>query len=153
MLQSNVRMWISVKAYRSQLAKRKEAAIIVQKYARRFLAIQKLKYLKESSKSKEKQEAAVVLQKNVRRFLALKQLERLKQEKLHRCATMIKAFWRGYKARLAVKKLVIAKQLAEVQRRVSEAHKNVTEDKKLCNRTAYALDYLFTFKVRLNHFK
>ena len=51
LLQSNVRMWISVKAYRSQLAKRKEAAIIVQKYARRFLAIQKLKYLIESSKS------------------------------------------------------------------------------------------------------
>merc|ERR1711956_116837 len=47
---------------------------------------------------------------------------------------------------LAVKDLVIAKKLAEVQRRVSEAHKNVTEDKKLCNRTAYALDYLFTYK-------
>merc|ERR1719189_2816066 len=76
----------------------------------------------------------------------MKYLEKLKNEKLQRCATMIKAFWRGYKARLAMKKLVIAKQLAEVQRRVSEAHKNVTEDKKLCNRTAYALDYLFTFK-------
>ena len=113
------------------------------------MAEQKLKYLKENSKSEEKQAAAIVLQKNVRRFLALKKLERLKQEKLVKSATLIKAFWRGYKARLAMKKLVIAKQLAEVQRRVSEAHKNVTEDKKLCNRTAYALDYLFTFKVHL----
>ena len=40
----------------------------------------------------------------------------------------------------------IAKQLEVVQRRVSEAHKNATEDKKLCNRTAFALDYLFTYK-------
>ena len=70
----------------------------------------------------------------------------LKNEKINRAATRIKAAWRGYKARLALKDLVIAKKLAEVQRRVSEAHKNVTEDKKLCNRTAYALDYLFTYK-------
>ena len=63
-----------------------------------------------------------------------------------RAATLIKATWRGYKARMALKKAVIAKKLEEVQRKVSEAHKNATEDKKLCNRTAFALDHLFTYK-------
>ena len=63
-----------------------------------------------------------------------------------RAATVIKAAWRGYKARTALKKAVIAKKLSEVQRRVSEAHKNATEDKKLCNRTAFALDNLLNYK-------
>ena len=47
---------------------------------------------------------------------------------------------------MALKKEAIAKQLAEVQRRVSEAHRNATEEQKLCNRTAFALDYLYTYK-------
>ena len=62
-----------------------------------------------------------------------------------RAATTIKAAWRGRKARMTLKKAVIAKQLEVVQRKVSEAHKNATEDQKLCNRTAFALDYLFTY--------
>ena len=46
---------------------------------------------------------------------------------------------------MALKKAVIAIKLEVVQRRVSEAHKNATEEQKLCNRTAFALDYLFTY--------
>ena len=83
------------------------------------------------------------MQKWIRKFLANKQVNFLREKK---AATTIQAAWRGYKARLALKDLVIAKKLAEVQRRVSEAHKNVTEEKKLCNRTAYALEYLFGYK-------
>ena len=65
--------------------------------------------------------------------------------KQKRAATIIKASWRGRKARMALKKAVIAIKLEVVQRRVSEAHKNATEEQKLCNRTAFALDYLFTY--------
>jgi len=38
------------------------------------------------------------------------------------------------------------KLIEEVQTRLSAAHKNATEDKKLCNRTSFALDYLYQMK-------
>lgn len=39
-----------------------------------------------------------------------------------------------------------AKRLAEVRKRVDEANRKATEDKKLCNRTAFAIDYLYRQK-------
>ena len=39
-----------------------------------------------------------------------------------------------------------AKRLAEVRKRVDEANRKATEDKKLCNRTAFAIDYLYKLK-------
>ena len=38
------------------------------------------------------------------------------------------------------------KLIEEVQTRLSAAHKNATEDQKLCNRTDFALDYLYSMK-------
>ena len=61
----------------------------------------------------------------------------------------IQALWRGQKARKVLKEEAeaeMAKKIEEMQSRVSEAHKNATEDKKLCNRTAFALEYLFNSK-------
>ena len=143
-----VRLAYKQKLFEAQCKLQQTAAIMIQKHWRGHKERSEFLKLKENLKSKKKLEnsSAIVLQKWIRRFLAMKHLERLKNEKINRAATLIKAAWRGYKARLALKDLVIAKKLAEVQRRVSEAHKNVTEDKKLCNRTAYALDYLFTYK-------
>ena len=143
-----VRLAYKQKLFEAQCKLQQTAAILIQKHWRGHKERSEFLKLKENLKSKKKLEnsSAIVLQKWIRRFLAMKRLERLRNEKINRAATLIKAAWRGYKARLALKDLVIAKKLAEVQRRVSEAHKNVTEEKKLCNRTAYALDYLFTYK-------
>lgn len=55
------------------------------------------------------------------------------------------SYWRGYKARKALK-AEAAQQLAEVRKRVDEANRMATEDKKLCNRTAFAIDYLYKLK-------
>ena len=58
---------------------------------------------------------------------------------------VIQANWRGYRFRKSVKE-VQARRLAEVRAKMSEAAKNATEAKKLCNRTAYALEFLYQSK-------
>lgn len=46
-----------------------------------------------------------------------------------------------------------SKRLAEVRLRVEEANKRATEEKKLCNRTAFAIDYLYKLKDMANLIK
>ena len=40
----------------------------------------------------------------------------------------------------------LGKRIEEVREKVKRANENVTEDKKLCNRTNFALDYLYRFR-------
>ena len=50
--------------------------------------------------------------------------------------------WRGYCVRKANK----SNKLTAVRQRVQEANAAATEDKKLCNRTSSALDFLLNYK-------
>ena len=45
-----------------------------------------------------------------------------------------------------MRKTVRNKKVIQARQRIEEARKNVTEDKKLCNRTTSALDYLLRYK-------
>ena len=58
---------------------------------------------------------------------------------------LFQAHWRGYRFRKGVKEEQ-ARRLAEVRAKMSEAAKNATEAKKLCNRTAFALEFLYKSK-------
>merc|ERR1712223_2342491 len=86
LVESYARMWKAVKDYKILLAERQETAITIQKCKRN--------------------EAAIVMQKLIRKFLAKKLVNLLREKK---AATTIQAAWRGYKARMALKDLVIAK--------------------------------------------
>lgn len=55
---------------------------------------------------------------------------------------IIQAVWRGRQVRMKNK----SKKLEAVRKRVVEAHRSATEDKKLGNRTESALDYLLKYK-------
>ena len=121
---------------RKQFLKMKQAAIVVQSYSR--MIITRKSYRLELQR---RAEAAILLQRVLQGWIVRREF--LEQK---RAATLIKAAWKSYKLRMALKKEAIAKQLAEVQRRVDEAQKNATEDQKLCNRTSFALDYLYNYK-------
>lgn len=54
----------------------------------------------------------------------------------------VQAVWRGRQVRMKNK----SKKLEAVRKRVVEAHRSATEDKKLGNRTESALDYLLKYK-------
>ena len=121
---------------RKQFLKMKRAAIILQSFSR-MVILRKSYQLQLQRRT----EAAVLLQRVLQGWVVRREFIEQK-----RAATLIKAAWKSYKLRMAMKKEAIAKQLAEVQRRVDEAHKNATEDQKLCNRTSFALDYLYNYK-------
>ena len=61
---------------------------------------------------------------------------------------LVQAHWRGYRFRKGVKEEQ-ARRLAEVRAKMSEAAKNATEAKKLCNRTAFALEFLYKSKEQV----
>jgi hypothetical protein len=117
---------------------REKAALVIQKTWRG--AVQRYNYLRI-------RDYVIGLQARVRMIQAKKRyiilLHHWKREK---AATLIKAAWRGYKARKALESAQNAAQLQEVQRKVTEAQKNATEEAKLCNRTSFALDNLFKYK-------
>ena len=75
-------------------------------------------------------------------------------------ANVIQKHWKGYKVRRALKSPQkeflpnirvevnedFCAKVDEVRQKVLEAEENASDDKKLCNRTAYALDYLYDSK-------
>ena len=132
---------------RENARKKHDAATLIQKHVKMYLAKKKFVQLKNQieaerlSKEVQRENATLILQHAFKGWR-----DRVAFLRKRRAATLIKASWRSFKVRQIMKKAVIAKQLEIVQRRVSEAHKNATEEKKLCNRTAFALDYLFTYK-------
>ena len=52
------------------------------------------------------------------------------------------AAWKGHRVRMQIKN----KRVVVARKRLAEAAKNATEDKKLCNRTTSALDFLLRYK-------
>ena len=128
------RCFRSFKVFRDM--QRNQAALVIQAAVHRWMV-----RLKLAREEKRRKASALLLQRVLQGWTVRRHF--LEQK---RAATLIKAAWKGYKLRMALKKEAIAKQLAVVQRRVSEAHRNATEDQKLCNRTAFALDYLYTYK-------
>lgn len=58
------------------------------------------------------------------------------------CSVNLQAVWRGRQVRMKNK----SKKIESVRKRVEEAQRTATEDKKLGNRTESALDYLLKYK-------
>ncbi|XP_013789036.1 abnormal spindle-like microcephaly-associated protein homolog [Limulus polyphemus] len=77
--------------------------------------------------------AASIIQTQVRLWLVRRRLA-----KQHDSATVLQAAWRGHLQRCKLK----SRQLKTIRDRLKTANANATEDKKLCNRTASALDFL-----------
>merc|ERR1711874_500354 len=86
-----VRMWRAIKTYRSLLTKRQEAVVIVQKYARGFLATEKLKCLR-------KEKAATTIQKFWRGYKDRKEFLLMKHSSI-----CIQSYARMWQARMAYK--------------------------------------------------
>ena len=130
--------------------KRNYCATLIQKNVRMFLAKKTLTVMKAEALRRQelialrKDNAACILTTNIRGWLIRKEFLKAKK-----AAVSIQSLWRGYKTRKLIRleaEAEMAKKIAEMQRRVSEAAKNATDDKKLCNRTAFALDYLLNSK-------
>ncbi|XP_070581728.1 abnormal spindle-like microcephaly-associated protein homolog [Ptychodera flava] len=85
--------------------------------------------------------AATKIQAMVRSYLA-----KVNAEKRKRAVITLQSVWRGRKLRGSLK----SKKLRLIRGRLLEANKNATEDKKLCNRTSTALDYLLACKSMSN---
>ncbi|XP_071499348.1 abnormal spindle-like microcephaly-associated protein homolog [Diadema antillarum] len=139
------------RAYRNLLLRRafqqKMAAIVtIQNWMRAWL--QRLAYLKLRT-------STLVLQRAARRYLARKNaaatclqsvarvwLARQHVKKMQSAAFMMQALWRGHRVRCSIK----SKKVAQARARCRQANRNATEEKKLCNRAASALDYLLHYK-------
>ncbi|XP_072172217.1 abnormal spindle-like microcephaly-associated protein homolog [Diadema setosum] len=139
------------RAYRNLLLRRafqqKMAAIVtIQNWMRARL--QRLAYLKLRT-------STLVLQRAARCYLARKNmaatrlqsvarvwLARQHVKKMQSAALMMQALWRGHRVRCSIK----SKKVAQARARCRQANRNATEEKKLCNRAASALDYLLHYK-------
>ena len=132
---------------REQYRKIRQSALVIQSYFRMIqtrreyrVQLEQIREEKEELRSLMVDNAVVLLQNRIRGWLARKRF--LAQRG---AALKIQAFWRGHKQRLAIRE-AWGKKIQEVQNRLSLAHKNATEDKKLCNRTSFALDYLYKMR-------
>merc|ERR1740129_2139587 len=86
-IQSHVRKWIAMTAYKNLLKKRNQAAITIQLYVRRHLAIKRLKFMKENN-------AATVIQTMWRTRFAKKGFVNLKNKTI-----IIQSYFRMWSAR------------------------------------------------------
>lgn len=114
---------------------------------RRYLESKaELKRLQEERRAILEQTAALTIQHFMKGYIV-----RCKYKRVIHSVTTIQAYWRGYKQRQV--KEAWCKRIQEVRRRVRKAQQNVTEEKKLCNRTVSALDFLYTSKDMANLIK
>ncbi|XP_078074264.1 abnormal spindle-like microcephaly-associated protein [Mustelus asterias] len=81
--------------------------------------------------------AAVVIQKVARHFLS-----KTRKQRFHGGIIKIQALWKGY----CLRKKTSHSQIINIRRRIEQANQNSTEEQKLCNRTAVALDYVLKFR-------
>ncbi|XP_033114872.1 abnormal spindle-like microcephaly-associated protein homolog [Anneissia japonica] len=81
--------------------------------------------------------AAIILQSYIRMYLLKKQIKNINMAALY-----IQTIWRGY----CVRKKMKSKKLKLIRGRCIAANKEATEEKKLCNRTEIALDYIMRYK-------
>lgn len=118
-----VQNWMRAKLQRLRYVKLRQSARILQRAARRYLA--------------KKNAAATRLQSVARVWLARRYVQKMQSG-----ALKLQALWRGHRIRCGTK----SKKVRQARARCQRANQNATEEKKLCNRTASALDYLLHYK-------
>ncbi|XP_074655688.1 uncharacterized protein LOC141909201 [Tubulanus polymorphus] len=129
--------------------KRKVAAVIIQRFVREWIKkreaikiqddaariIQRWTRAKLTQKRyRTKRSAAVIIQRHVREWIQRHQAVKIRDK----ASRIIQAFWRGHSIRRNVKN----KKIINARKRISDANRNVTDSKRLCNRTTYGLDCL-----------
>ncbi|XP_041471863.1 LOW QUALITY PROTEIN: abnormal spindle-like microcephaly-associated protein homolog [Lytechinus variegatus] len=120
---TSIQRWMRAKLQRLRFQKIRAATCILQRATRRYLI--------------KKNVAATRLQSVARVWLAKRRIQ-----KMHSAALKMQALWRGHRIRCSIK----SKKVSAARARCQRANQNVTEEKKLCNRTATALDYLLHYK-------
>ncbi|XP_048448980.1 abnormal spindle-like microcephaly-associated protein homolog [Rhincodon typus] len=136
------------KRYRALKCARDEinSVIFIQRWFRTCL--QRRKYLDDYHKIivvqrtvkiwlMRRHKAAVVIQKVARHFL-----QKTRKQRFHSAIIKIQALWRGYCLRKKTNNL----QIITIRCHIEQANQNSTEEQKLCNRTAVALDYILKYK-------
>ncbi|CAH1785860.1 unnamed protein product [Owenia fusiformis] len=141
-IQGCYRRHLALKAAKQQL----HSIILIQRWLRAKL--ERVHYLKlvrgvrqlqvvVRARLSHRNAAAITLQAAARVWLAKRQVSRM-----HKAATKIQCIWRGRKLRNEQKN----KKITVARKRIEEATRNATEEKKLVNRTSSALDYLLQYK-------
>ncbi|XP_076348317.1 abnormal spindle-like microcephaly-associated protein homolog [Tachypleus tridentatus] len=114
-----IQRWMRGRLQRLWFLRLRQNVILFQRAARIYLLTQ--------------EKAATVIQAKVRSWLVYRRLV-----KEQNAATVIQAAWRGHVQRCKLK----SRQLKTIRERLKTVNANATEDKKLCNRTTSALDFL-----------
>ncbi|XP_076352254.1 abnormal spindle-like microcephaly-associated protein homolog [Tachypleus tridentatus] len=114
-----IQRWMRGRLQRLWFLRLRQNVILFQRAARIYLLTQ--------------EKAATVIQTKVRSWLVYRRLV-----KEQNAATVIQAAWRGHVQRCKLK----SRQLKTIRERLKTVNANATEDKKLCNRTTSALDFL-----------
>ncbi|XP_078417845.1 abnormal spindle-like microcephaly-associated protein isoform X2 [Cetorhinus maximus] len=118
-----IQRWFRTCLQRSRYLDDRQKIIVVQRTVRVWLI--------------RRHRAAVVIQKVVRRFIY-----RTRKQRFHSGIVKIQALWKGY----CLRKKTNNPQIITIRRRIKQANQNSTDEQKLCNRTAVALDYILKFK-------
>ena len=142
----------------------RSSAVVIQSCLRRSLAQRegrrrrqevlraKLEELRRGEAERRGEWARGVLQRSLKSWVFRLKLARAIRRRTQAAVT-IQAFWRGVRSRRAAKRVggqAWGKLIEEVQTRLSAAHKNATEDKKLCNRFAH--QRIFSLPNTPSHF-
>ncbi|XP_022094618.1 abnormal spindle-like microcephaly-associated protein homolog [Acanthaster planci] len=118
-----IQRWMRATLQRLHFLKLRRSIIALQRRVRQHQAL--------------RQRAAVRIQAQARVWLARQYVRKMKA-----AALTVQSAWRGLHVRRSCK----SKKIAAARARCIKANKAVTEEKKLCNRTASALDYLLQYR-------
>uniref|UniRef100_A0A4W3JTQ1 Assembly factor for spindle microtubules n=1 Tax=Callorhinchus milii TaxID=7868 RepID=A0A4W3JTQ1_CALMI len=141
-IQRTYRSYVALKFAKEKI----KSVICIQRWFRTYL--QRCNYLKERQQIiavqrtvkiwlKRRNKAAVVIQQAVRRFL-----DKMWKKRFCRRITTIQAMWKGYYLR---KKMANPRIIA-IRCRIQQATEKSSEEQKLGNRTAIALNYILKYK-------
>ncbi|XP_038063476.1 abnormal spindle-like microcephaly-associated protein homolog [Patiria miniata] len=118
-----IQRWMRASLQRLHFLKLRRGMVALQRRVRQHQAV--------------RQQAAVCIQTQARVWLARQYVKKMKA-----AALTMQSVWRGLKVRRSCKN----KKIAAARARCIKANKAVTEEKKLCNRTTSALDYLLQYR-------
>ncbi|VDI49418.1 abnormal spindle-like microcephaly-associated protein [Mytilus galloprovincialis] len=122
-----IQRWIKGRLCRLRYLKLQRSIVVLQRKARFHL--------------KTRQEAAVKIQTAVRKWLLIR-----KQKLKIKAIVKLQSIWRGEQ----VRRRSIGQKIEKIRKRVEKANRSATEENKLGNRMASALDYLLRYK-QLSH--
>ncbi|CAG2201877.1 ASP [Mytilus edulis] len=122
-----IQRWSKGRLCRLRYLKLQRSIVVLQRKARLHL--------------KTRQEAAVKIQTAIRKWLQIK-----KQKLKIKAIVKIQSIWRGEQ----VRRRSIGQKIEKIRKRVEKANRSATEENKLGNRMASALDYLLRYK-QLSH--